>query len=241
MSLPPFAFPIRVPADVLEALGKFTGNFWSDSLSLEPYVVEALRNYMDPPPAAPQQQPAAQSEAGYQWKEVFLPEGTRLRANFDRQPYFATVEGAEIRYGKHSVSPSCFANLQGSGNRNAWKAIWLRFPGSEEWLLADVCRSARKAAIARLLAGEAKPDSQQSGAAAHPQPDQATQAPPRRMASGVPAVERARPASQPAPRQATSRPPGAPVAITDGGQNRKGSGRTARRRRRAKKHNPANP
>jgi hypothetical protein len=23
----------------------------------------------------------------------------------------------------HTVSPSCFANLQGSGNRNAWKAI----------------------------------------------------------------------------------------------------------------------
>ncbi|MES2347954.1 MAG: hypothetical protein V4641_10345 [Pseudomonadota bacterium] len=62
------AFPIRVPSDVLEALGEFTGHFWSD---------------------------------------------------FDHQYYFAMVAGAEIKYGEHVVSPSCFANLQGSGNRNA--------------------------------------------------------------------------------------------------------------------------
>ncbi|RFP19046.1 MULTISPECIES: hypothetical protein [unclassified Duganella] len=142
-------FPIRVPDDVLVELGEFTGHFWSDSLHLEPFVIEAIRNYINPAPPAPQQ-PAAASEAGYQWKEVFLPEGTRLRASFDHQQYFATVKGAEIKYGEHVVSPSCFANLYGSGNRNAWKAIWLRLPGSDEWLQADVCRSARKAAIARL-------------------------------------------------------------------------------------------
>jgi len=48
------------------------------------------------------------------------------------QSWFAVVEGAEIQYGGHAISPSCFANLQGSGNRNAWKAVWLRLPGSEE-------------------------------------------------------------------------------------------------------------
>jgi len=45
------------------------------------------------------------------------------------------------------MSPSQFANLRGSGNRNAWKAVWLRLPGSDEWLLADVCRSAWSKAI----------------------------------------------------------------------------------------------
>ena len=142
-------FPIRVPDDVLVELGEFTGNFWSDSLAQEPFVIEAIRNYINPAPAAPQQ-PAAASEAGYQWKQVFLPEGTRLRASFGRQSYFATVVGMEIKYDGHAVSPSCFANLYGSGNHNAWKTVWLRLPGSDEWLLADVCRSARKAAIARL-------------------------------------------------------------------------------------------
>jgi len=147
--MPTLTMPIHMPADVLEALGEFSGHFWSDSFALEPIICDAIRTYIKPAPAA-QQQPAPPSEAGYLWKEVFLPEGTWLRACFGRQPYFAVVEGAEIKYGEYAVSPSCFANLYGSGNRNAWKSIWLRLPGSDEWLLADVCRSARKAAIARL-------------------------------------------------------------------------------------------
>lgn len=158
MSTSTWAFPIRVPPALLEELGAFTGNFWSDFLALEPHVCEAIRNYMKPPPAQQPQQlrSTATCDAGYQWKQLFLPEGTRLRASFDRKNYFATVEGNEIKFGEHVVSPSCFANLHGSGNRNAWKAIWLGFPGSQEWLLADVCRAARKAAIADMMAGTAR-------------------------------------------------------------------------------------
>jgi len=55
--------------------------------------------------------------------KLFLPEGTRLRACFSVHSYFAQVEGDAIKYGEHAMSPSRFANLQGSGNRNAWKAI----------------------------------------------------------------------------------------------------------------------
>jgi hypothetical protein len=164
MSMSSLHFPIRVPSDVLEELGEFTGHFWSDSLALEPFICKAIRDYMKPAPAAPPQ-PATSSEAGYQWKEVFLPEGTRLRASFGCQQYIAFVAGAEIKYAETTISPSCFANLQGSGSRNAWKAIWLRFPGSDEWLLADVCRSARKAAIARLMAGDVSEPRQPSPAA----------------------------------------------------------------------------
>jgi len=78
-----------------------------------------------------------------------------LRARFGGRSYFAGVEGEEIKYGEQAMSPSRFANLQGSGNRNAWKAIWICLPGSDEWLLADVCRSARKGAIARLPGDDA--------------------------------------------------------------------------------------
>ncbi|MHA4867825.1 hypothetical protein ACXZ1M_09000 [Duganella sp. PWIR1] len=144
-------FPIRVSEDLLMALGEFTGLEWTDSLELEPFICEAIQNYIQSAPAA-QEQARAPSESGYQWKEVFLPEGTRLRASFDHKHYFASVAGAAIKYDEHSISPSCFANLYGSGNRNAWKAVWLRFPGSDAWLLADVCRSARHAAITRLMA-----------------------------------------------------------------------------------------
>lgn len=164
----PYGFPLRIPGKLLEELGAFTGKFWS-SLALEPIVCDLIRDYIKPAaapalpaPSASQAQAAASAPAaaaapadvGYQWKEVFLPSGTKLRASFDRKPYFAVVEGAEIKYGEHAVSPSCFANLDGSGNRNAWKAIWLLLPGSEGWLPANVCRSARQAAIARLFAGD---------------------------------------------------------------------------------------
>jgi hypothetical protein len=224
----PFAFPIRVPDNLLVEFGKFTGLRWNDTFAMEPFVCEALRNFMNPAPAA-QEQTAAPTESGYQWKEVFLPEGTRLRASFDHQQYFAVVAGAEIKYGEHAISPSCFANLFGSGNRNAWKAIWLRLPGSTEWLLADVCRSARKAAIARLMAGDADRGGQSSPAApAAPVTPPAPHVPPAPRETG--------------PRPTEIRPSGMPVAAHGkAAQSKKGSGRSARRKRRAKQHISGNP
>ncbi|NGZ83722.1 hypothetical protein [Duganella aceris] len=255
----PFAFPIRVPDTLLVEMGKFTGLHWNDSFGMEPYVCEALRNYMNPAPT-PQEQAAAPSESGYQWKEVFLPEGTRLRASFDRKQYFAVVEGAEIKYDKYAISPSCFANLYGGGNRNAWKAVWLRLPGSTEWLLADVCRAARKAAIARLMEGDAKRVSQPLPAApATPravpvvgkQPGkpaatrQGKRPPPRRASTGLPPDAALARANVP-PAEGRSRlnpgkaaPSSAPGAA-DGGhaQRKKDSGRSARRKHRASKPIP---
>jgi hypothetical protein len=163
-------YPIRVPSDLLESLGEYTGQCWSDSLALEPFICEAIRNYVHPAAAAQAQPAAACVGAGYQWKQVFLPDGTRLRASFGGHCYFAQVEGGEIKYGEHAISPSGFANLQGSGNRNAWKAIWLCLPGSEEWLLADVCRSARQAAIARLIGDGTPPGRPQQKRAASGKP-----------------------------------------------------------------------
>ena len=233
MSVP--TMPVYVPFKTLEALGEFTGNWWSDTFAMEPFILEAIENYIKAPAA--QQQPAAPSEAGYQWKQIFLPEGTRLRACFGKQPYYATVEGTQIKYGEHAVSPSCFANLHGSGNRNAWKAIWLRLPGSDEWLLADVCRSVRKATIARLL-GDAVP--------ANRPPQEKEKLPQTRptashSADGLPA-KGARP---PQAGQADSAPglhlaPGAP-AVKNGKSAQRGSGRAGRRKRRQAKHHPGNP
>ncbi|WP_343732359.1 hypothetical protein [Duganella sp.] len=144
-----FTFPFRLPNELMEEFGAFTGVHWC-GWEIEPFICDAIRAYMKPQPAAQPQQ-AAVADAGYQWKQVFLPEGTRLRASFGRTPYFAVVQGNEIRCGEQSLSPSAFANLQGSGNRNAWKAVWLRFPGNEQWVLAAACRAQQKAVIARLF------------------------------------------------------------------------------------------
>jgi hypothetical protein len=224
--------PVFISVKTLEALGQFTGNWWSDTYAMEPFILEAIDNYIKAPAAQQQQQqPAAPSEAGYQWKQVFLPEGTRLRASFGKQPYYATVEGAQIKYGEHAVSPSCFANLHGSGNRNAWKAIWLRFPGSDEWLLADVCRSARKAAIARLL-GDPVPANRLPQEKEEPPPPRHTAS---RSADGLPGKG----ARQSTTRQA-AKPLSAPAAKKPEGM-KPGAGRGRRHKRRKAKHHPGVP
>lgn len=244
---------VYLPADLLVALGEKTGIFWSD-FRLEPIIADAVRAWMNPAPAAqsPQQQAAAASGHGYQWKQVFLPEGTRLRACFDHQPYFAVVEGARIKYGEHAISPSCFANLHGSGNRNAWKAVWLRFPGSEEWLLADVCRAARNAAIVRLFGGDAPELSQRQGKSGkgnkEDRANKRRQRPPLRTDIGaINAAERTALTSQPAALPSwslpnESRPPGVPETKQGtAARSKNRPGRSARRKRRGAKHVAANP
>ena len=101
------------------AFSKHTGLFWS-GVEIEGAICDALAVAMQPQQAQ-EQTPEVDAANGYQWKQVFLPEGTVLRASFGRQPYFAVVQNSEIKYGQFSLSPSAFANLQGSGNRNAWK------------------------------------------------------------------------------------------------------------------------
>ncbi|MBY0242931.1 MAG: hypothetical protein K2X55_26845 [Burkholderiaceae bacterium] len=144
---------IHMPTELLMAFSKHTGLFWS-GVEIEGAICDVLAAAMQPPPAQAQahsQTPEVDVINGYQWKQVFLPEGTVLRASFGGQPYYAVVEGSEIKYGKFSLSPSAFANLQGSGNRNAWKAVWLRFPGFKDWIRADECRTLRRTVTARLF------------------------------------------------------------------------------------------
>lgn len=168
------SFPMYVSIETLTALGELTGHFWADAISLEPRIDDAIRHYISsqskPAPAANQPsaslEPARSSEAaGYQWKQLFLPQGTKLRASFGKESYFAAVMGDQIKCGEQSLSPSAFANLKGCGNRNAWKAIWLLLPGSEQWLLADVVRASRHTAIARLFGDDVllRPEGAASG------------------------------------------------------------------------------
>ncbi len=133
---------IYMPWELLKAFSEHTGLFWS-SIEIEGAICDAMAAAMQPQPEhAPA--PPVDAARGYQWKQVFLPEGTVLRASFGREPYYAVVKGSQIKYDEFSLSPSAFANLQGSGNRNAWKAVWLRFPGFKDWVRADECRAVRR-------------------------------------------------------------------------------------------------
>lgn len=174
---------VRLPSDILVELGELTGHAWN-SWELEPIICDAIRGYMRPQAPVRPETTSCSPEAGYQWKQLFLPEGTRLRAAFGGAPYFAVVKGAAIQCGDQTVTPSGFANLRGSGNRNAWKAVWLRFPGNEQWVLADVCRARQKIAISRLFGAGDGETAAASPAAAQPRPSGSAVSAPTIRANG---------------------------------------------------------
>jgi hypothetical protein len=78
--------------------------------------------------------------SGYQWKHLFLPNGTLLRTVFSGKSFHCLVEGDHIRYNGEIISPSGFANAVGGVRRNAWKVIWILFPDSSAWKLAGALR-----------------------------------------------------------------------------------------------------
>ncbi|WP_229260455.1 hypothetical protein [Duganella alba] len=95
-----------------------------------------------PPLAAPASAPGSgpATSRGYQWKQLFLPNGTELRAIYGGRPLYARVEDEQILSDNGPTTPSRLANRQGCGTRNAWQAIWLRLPGSTRWQRAAECR-----------------------------------------------------------------------------------------------------
>jgi hypothetical protein len=57
---------------------------------------------------------------GYQWKSLFLPEGTILRSWSYGEHNYARVEGDKIIHDGRSVSPNQFARHFARTARNAW-------------------------------------------------------------------------------------------------------------------------
>jgi len=78
---------------------------------------------------------------GFQWKTLFLPDGTILRTSHREEVEFAKVSGDQIVSEDGAIlTPSLFANRHAEG-RNAWRFVWLRFPGNDLWVRADECRA----------------------------------------------------------------------------------------------------
>lgn len=102
------------------------------------------------------------AHAGYQWKRLFLPDGTVLRTVFAGKNHHCVVEGDRIVYDKHAVSPSGFVNAVGGIRRNAWKSTWILFPDSKDWKLADSLRTRERRA--RKIASPVQPEPPQANA-----------------------------------------------------------------------------
>ncbi|MQA19566.1 hypothetical protein [Rugamonas rivuli] len=135
-------------------------------------VDAAIRLWLAAPSEAP---PAA--PRGYQWKTLFLPEGTWLRMAYRGDHEYAIVEGDQIMYKGRAISPNQFASGYADSVRNAWQDISIRMPGEKNWKMAD----ARRRELARAAATSAA-----TPAAAAPvaEPNPSMPQPPRNTVPG---------------------------------------------------------
>jgi hypothetical protein len=95
----------------------------------------------------------AQTDArGYQWKNLFLPDGTQIRMPYKGTFYYANVESDQIIYEGKSISPGSLANQIASSSRNAWRDLWIKRPEDKEWTLANNYRRDTETETDKLLA-----------------------------------------------------------------------------------------
>lgn len=77
---------------------------------------------------------------GYQWKSLFLPEGTVLRSWSYGEHNYAYVEGDQIIHNGRPVSPNQFAQSFARTTRNAWTDLFVRRPADKQFKLASRLR-----------------------------------------------------------------------------------------------------
>ncbi|MET0322024.1 MAG: hypothetical protein ABW069_14995 [Duganella sp.] len=87
---------------------------------------------------------APASMRGYQWKSLFLPEGTVLRSWSYSEHNYAEVVGDQIIHKGRAVSPNQFAQSFARTTRNAWTDLFVRRPGDKKYAMA--CRLRDEAA-----------------------------------------------------------------------------------------------
>lgn len=78
---------------------------------------------------------------GYQWKQLFLPEGTRIRMRVRDCWHTADIVGDELVYKGDAISPHQMAKQVAGDGRNAWREIWVLMPGQKRWANAGRLRA----------------------------------------------------------------------------------------------------
>jgi hypothetical protein len=78
---------------------------------------------------------------GYSWQSLFLPNGTQLKMPYQGKDHFAEIRHQQLYYQSVPCSPSQFASrVARNTSRNAWRDIWVKRPGDDEWRLALTLR-----------------------------------------------------------------------------------------------------
>lgn len=80
-------------------------------------------------------------EFGYQWKELLLPNGTKLRLRHHGTFHYAEVAGDQVIYQGKSVTPRGWTLLVTGTVHNAWRDIWIKRNDTELWTQASAWRA----------------------------------------------------------------------------------------------------
>jgi hypothetical protein len=120
--------PVRLWSDLSFALMRS-----NDTRNVDEVVAIAIKHYLATHLAKP-------TGRGYQWKTLFLPEGTDLRMRYMERWYYAKIEGDELMYAAESISPREWTLLVTGTIRNAWRDIWIRRNVTEGWTRAAMWR-----------------------------------------------------------------------------------------------------
>jgi hypothetical protein len=162
-------------------------------------VADWLARQADPnqPDACPALQRGPERCCGYQWKSLFLPEGTLLRSWSHGDCRDAKVIGGRIMHGGTAVSPNQFARSFARTVRNAWRDLLVRRPGDTMFYTASRLRRelAAQAAAADKKADK-KAGTKASAKAAKTAPSKAHKKQSRK--SQIVAANKAAPVPQPA-------------------------------------------
>jgi hypothetical protein len=93
---------------------------------------------------------------GYQWKSLFLPNGTGVRMQYGGEYFHAEVMDEELIYQAKPTSPHRLATKVAGTGRNAWRDLWVRLPGEKNWTCANLLRIRQAKQAAALPASPAE-------------------------------------------------------------------------------------
>lgn len=137
---------VPLPTDTLYHLLDFLRNTGS-KLDASAAADEAIRQWLTR--MRQEEGGLGRAPSGYQWKTLFLPEGTRLSITCQGgDSAFAHVVGDRLLFQGEPTTPNRFAKEASGYVRSAWAGITVRFPGET--------RAKSAYALRRALEGAAK-------------------------------------------------------------------------------------
>jgi len=112
---------------------------------------EYIQSYWEDREWEEEQRTYGNRNEGYMWKNLFLPNQTKLRITYKGTAHDAEVRHEQIIYegqaefeGKPFSPSSLVSKIAEGTNRNAWRDIYIQRPGDRDWILADVARNAKR-------------------------------------------------------------------------------------------------